>query len=162
MHACGPGHLECALALINAGAVVDMANNDGRTALMHACRSGHHECAQVLIEAHADLKLTNRGGQNALIMACDSPPSHFTQSERQGRIRCALALLAATAPIREPDSRDRAASLKFACQRLQLIEVALAMKHAIEDAPPLARVNALQTDAQGIVVIFARDMLLQR
>ena len=78
---------------------------------------------------------------------------------RQGKIRCALAILAATAPIREPDSRDRAASLKFACGRLQLIEVVLAMKHAIEDAPPLANAGALKSDAQDIVVSFAGEML---
>ena len=79
-------------------------------------------------------------------------------SHRQGRIRCALALLEATAPIREPDSRDRAASLKFAGERLQQIEVALASTHVIEDAPLLARANALQTDAQGIIVSFAGDV----
>ena len=73
--------------------------------------------------------------------------------------RCSSRIFEATAPIQEPDSRDRAASLKFACGRLQLIETVLAMKHAIEDAPPLANAGALQTDAQDIVVIFARDML---
>ena len=157
--ACIFGHHECARALIDAGAALDMVNDNGYTALMCACDCDHHECAQALIDAQADLELTNRGGQNALMIACESPPSWYTQSMRQGKIRCALAILAATAPIREPDSRDRAASLKFACGRLQLIEVVLAMKHAIGDAPPLARAKALQTDAQDVVVIFARDML---
>mgnify|MGYP001284894301 CR=1 FL=1 len=126
---------------------------------MVACILGHHECARALIDAHADLELMNRDGQNALMVACESPPSYATQTWHQDRVKCALALLEATAPIREPDSRDRAASLKFACDRLQLIEVVLATKHAIEDAPPLARVRDLQTDAQGVVVTFAGDML---
>jgi hypothetical protein len=33
------------------------------------------------------------------------------------------------------------------------------MKHAIEDAPQLAHVGVLRTDAQDVVVNFARDML---
>ena len=126
---------------------------------MVACILGHHECARALIDAHADLELMNRDGQNALMVACENPPSYYPQRVRQGRIRCALAILAATAPIREPDSPDRAASLTFACERLRLIEVVLAMKYSIEDAPPLANAGALQTDAQDIVVSFARDML---
>ena len=99
MWACAGGHHECARALIEAGAAVDTVNNHGNTALMLACRLGHHECAQALIDAHADLELTNRDGQNALMIACESPPSNLTQSQRQGKIRCALTIFAATAPI---------------------------------------------------------------
>ena len=131
----------------------------GMTALMLACYNGHHECAQALIDAHADLELTNRDGQNALMIACESPPSYYSQSQRQGKIRCALAILAATAPIEVADFPDQAASLKFACERLQLIEAVLSSTHVIEDAPQLASVRDLQTDAQGIIVSFAGDML---
>ena len=53
MYACGEGHLECAQALIEAGAAVDMVDNDGWTVLMHACNNGHHECVLALIEAGA-------------------------------------------------------------------------------------------------------------
>ena len=100
-----------------------------------------------------------RGGQNALMMACASPPSNLSQGRpqlRQDRIRCALSLLAATAPIQVADFPDQAVLLQFACQRLLLIEVVLAMMHTIEDAPPLARVNVLKTDAQGVVVMLVR------
>ena len=106
--------------------------------------------------------MVNNGGQTALMIACESPPSRFTQSQRQGRIRCALALLGATAPIQEADFPDRAASLQFAGQRLQLIEAVLASPHVIEDASPHASVRDLQrvqTDAQGVFVNFAGDML---
>ena len=166
MFACFWGRHECAQALIDAGAALDTENNIGSTALMLACEMGHLECAQALIEVQADLELTNRVGKNALMIACESPPpSWLTQSQRQGRIRCALALLGATAPIQEADFPDRAASLQFAAQRLQLIETVLASPHIIEGASPLAsvrdlqRVQRLQTDAQGFLVNFASDML---
>ena len=164
-NACISGHLEYALALIEAGAAVDMVNDNGRTALMCACYFGHHECAQALIDAHADLELTNRDGQNALIIACESPPSCLTQSQCQGKIRCALAILAATAPIEVTDFPDQAASLQFACERLQLIEAVLLSTHVIEDTPQHASVRTVrgfqkfQTDAQDIIVTFAGEML---
>ena len=145
--------------MIDAGAAVDMVDNEGRTALMWACNRGHHECAQALIDAQANLELTNRDGKNALMFACESLPLHYSQSQRQGRILCALALLEAMAPIQEADFPDRAASLQFAGQRLQFIETVLASPHVIEDSPLLASVRALQTDAQGVFVNFAGDML---
>ena len=163
--ACINDHHECARALIGAGAAVDMVDNNGKTALMRACDLGRHECAQALIDAHADLELTNRDGQNALMIACESPPSNYSESLRQGKIRCAVSLLAATAPVEVADFPDQAASLKFTCERLQLIEAVLASTestHVIVDASPLARVRALQTDAQDIVVICSRDILASR
>ena len=56
------------------------------------------------------------------------------------------------------DFPEQAASLKFSCDRLQHIETVLSSTHVIEDAPQLARVRDLQTDAQGIIVSFAGDM----
>jgi hypothetical protein len=160
MYACDSGHHECARALIDANAAVDTVDNYGFTALMRACDWGHHECAQALIDAGAAVDMVNNGGQTALMIACESPPPLWlTQSQRQGRIRCALALLEATAPIREAGFSDRAASLKFAGERLQLIEAVLASPHVIEDAPPLASVRDLQTDAQGVFINFASDRL---
>ncbi len=106
--------------MIDAGAAVDKVDNDGFSALMEACSSDHHECAQALIDVQANLELTNPDGQNALMIACESPPSYFTQRQRRGRAKCALALLEATAPIQEADFPDRAASLKFAGEQLQL------------------------------------------
>jgi hypothetical protein len=131
---------------------------------MKACVSGHYECTQALVDAQADLELTNRVGQNAMMMACESPPSYFTQSQRQGRAKCALALLEATARIHEAGFPDRAASLKFAVERLQQIEVVLASTHVIEDAavPLKARVLTLTADAQGVFVDLTRDVLIQR
>ena len=159
MHACNFGHHECAQALIVAGSAVDRVDYDGRTALMWACGSGHHECAQALIGARANLEVTSRDGLHALMIACASPHPRLPPSAGQGKARCALALLAATAPIREADFADWAALLKFAGERLQRIEIVLASTHVIEDAPLLARVKARKTDAQDIFAHFARDML---
>jgi hypothetical protein len=156
--ACRWGNHECAQALIDAGAAVDKADENGWTPLMHACNVGSYECTRALVDAHAELELTNLSGHNALMIACWSPPSYYLQSQCQGRIRCALAILEATAPIEEADFPDRAASLKLAIERLQQIEVVLASTHVIEDVPPLASVRALQTDAQDVVANFARDM----
>ena len=158
------GQQKCARALIDAGAAVDIVNYGGKTALVLACNFGSYECTRALIDAQADLELTNRDGQNALMIACESsparaqPPTYYTPSRRLGRIRCALALLEATAPIQEADFPDRAASLKFAGERLQLIEFLLAMKHINEDAPLLASMEARKADMQGVFVNFARDM----
>ena len=158
--ACEVGHHECAHALIDACAAVDMVDNNGNTSLMKACVIGRHECIRALIDAQADLELTNRHGKNALMIACESLPpySYYPQSMRQGGVRCALSLLEATAPIQVADFPDWAAALQFACGRLQLMEVVLA-SHVIEDAPQLANVRDLQTDAQGVIVNFAGDML---
>jgi hypothetical protein len=91
--------------------------------------------------------------------ASENPPSYYPQRLRQSKIRCALALLATTAPIQEAEFADWAASLQFACGRLQLIEAVLASPHVIEDAPQLVSVRDLHTDAQGVFVNFAGDML---
>ena len=75
---------------------------------------------------------------------------------------CALALLEATAPLREADFSDRVALLKLASERLQvlqLIEAVLASPHVIEDAPSLASVGALKAEAQDVFVNFASHML---
>jgi hypothetical protein len=129
VYACDGGHHECAQALIDAQADVELTNNqDGQNALMLACESPP-PCHQ--------------GGPERV---------------RPGRIRCALALLAATAPFREADFPDGAESLMIACARLRGIELALATEHAVENAPPVAsaeHLNLLKSDAHGIVANFA-------
>ena len=72
------------------------------------------------------------------------------------------ALLEAMAPIRGADFPDRAASFKYACERLRVLGEVLAASHVIEHASVLtvkARVVALTADAQGIVTDFARAVL---
>ena len=64
-------------------------------------------------------------------------------------------------PIRGADFPDRAASLAFACERLQLLGEVLATSHVIEHAavPVEARVVTLTADAQDIITDFARAVL---
>ena len=137
------------------------------------------ECARALIDARADVELTNREGVKALMVACKTPPvfrpvSHEPYDERQrreqrleetrqGKARCALALIEAMAPIGDDGevcSHDRAATLTYACERLGLLEVVLSTRHVITHTPvALARARALLADAQGIIAHFARDVL---
>ncbi|MBR5888302.1 MAG: ankyrin repeat domain-containing protein, partial [Akkermansia sp.] len=42
------GHTECVKLLIDAGADVNRANNEGRTPLSIAEKNGHTECAELL------------------------------------------------------------------------------------------------------------------
>ncbi|EOD12899.1 hypothetical protein EMIHUDRAFT_437237 [Emiliania huxleyi CCMP1516] len=46
--ACQNGHLECVRLLIEAGAAVSQARNDGATPLFAACHNGHLEVAKLL------------------------------------------------------------------------------------------------------------------
>jgi hypothetical protein len=83
------------------------------------------------------------------------------EERRQGKAWCVQALLEAMAPIRGADFPDRAASFKYACERLQVLGEVLETSHVIEHAsvPVEARVVTLTADAQGIVIDFARAVL---
>ena len=72
MQACKNGHEQCASALIETGAAVDVAANNGFTALMGACQYGHEQCACALIEAKAQLEAQQNGGFTALMFACQN------------------------------------------------------------------------------------------
>ena len=83
------------------------------------------------------------------------------EERRQGRASCVQALLEAMALIRGADFPDRAASFKFACERLLVLGEVAATSHVIEHAfvPVEARVVTLTADAQGNVIDFARAVL---
>ena len=104
MWACNRGHHECAEALVDAGAAVDMVSNGGWTALMEACEFGHHECAQALIEAGAAVDMVSNNGWTALMWACD-----------EGHHECALALMDAGATVDKVNNNGSTA-LMLACQ----------------------------------------------
>jgi ankyrin repeat protein len=55
-----------ARALLEHGAAVNAADNDGRTALMGAAVNDHPEVIALLLKHKADLKLTDKGGKTAL------------------------------------------------------------------------------------------------
>ena len=62
------GHREAVRALLEAGAEVDHADNDGCTALHAAAEEGHVEVIQTLLKAGADLNLRSHG-RTALLFA---------------------------------------------------------------------------------------------
>lgn len=62
-------HDELSLALIAAGAAVDLTDTDGRSALIEATAAGgQDEVARALIRRGADLNVQDRSGRSALIV----------------------------------------------------------------------------------------------
>jgi hypothetical protein len=55
--------------LMDAGADVSVANEQGNTALLLACKAGNLELATKLMEAGADVSVANKQGDNALLAA---------------------------------------------------------------------------------------------
>ena len=71
--ACGKGHLECAKALLGAGADINKQANDGRTPLMLAARQGRIEVVRELLKRGAKKELKNSDGKTAYdLAACAS------------------------------------------------------------------------------------------
>ena len=101
INACFWGHHECAQALIDAGAAVDVVANNRWTALMFACVRGHHECARALIEAGVAVDWVDTEGFTALMIACS-----------WGRHECARALLDAGAAVDQANNFGETALMK--------------------------------------------------
>ena len=58
-------------ALLEAGAALDMQNNQGMTALMKACQKGHEQVARALLEAKADPNKATEDGRTPLMAAAN-------------------------------------------------------------------------------------------
>ena len=63
------GHAAIVEALIQAGADVNKADNNGATALMIASEDGHAATVEVLIQAGADVDKAANNGATALMIA---------------------------------------------------------------------------------------------
>ena len=63
------GHEEIALALIDAGAEVDIPNNEGDTSLSTAAFLCHEEIVQALLEKGADVNRKNNKGESMVVIA---------------------------------------------------------------------------------------------
>lgn len=61
--------MEALKVLLDAGAKVNVTNNDGQTALMVAAENGKVHNARALILAGADINARNKEGQTALLLA---------------------------------------------------------------------------------------------
>jgi ankyrin repeat protein len=62
--------LEVVQTLLDKGAKVNAADNNGRTALMEACKGGNREVVQVLLDKRAEVNAKANNGTSALIEAC--------------------------------------------------------------------------------------------
>jgi hypothetical protein len=87
------GYLDCVCALLEAGAPVEQAMQDGATALMMACQNGHLDCLRALLEASAPVEQAMQGGTTALMWACT-----------QGHADCVRTLLEAGASVNTIDN----------------------------------------------------------
>jgi ankyrin repeat protein len=69
MLACAKGHTEVAKALIDKGADVNAANQNGWTALMGAASYGHLDIVKLLVERGADVNARHAYGYTGLKLA---------------------------------------------------------------------------------------------
>ena len=67
--ACRNGHADVARLLIEEGADVGQAMNDGATPLLMACLNGHDDVARLLIEKDADVGQAKNDGASPLLIA---------------------------------------------------------------------------------------------
>jgi hypothetical protein len=111
MAASQEGHLECARALLEAGADVAQARQDGFTALMVASSKGHLECMRALLEAGADVAQARQDGWTALMAA-----------SKAGHLDCMRALLEAGADVMQLTPNGNCA-LTYACKSLRMIQL---------------------------------------
>ena len=68
LHFCAYGHLECAKALLGAGADINKQDNSGRTPLMLAANNGKIEVVRELLKRGAKKELKNNDGETAYDM----------------------------------------------------------------------------------------------
>lgn len=109
-------HVVIIRRLMLEGALVDLRNANGWTALMLACNKGHLECLEVLLEFHASVKWTDRDtGESALMLAA-----------RKGYLPIVKKLLEHGASINEVDILGDTAILKAAeGHHLQVVDLLL-------------------------------------
>jgi hypothetical protein len=70
MLACQEGHRDVAELLLDRGADVGQAKQDGTTALILACEKGHRDVAELLLDRGADVGQADENGMTALMWAC--------------------------------------------------------------------------------------------
>ena len=70
--------------LIEAGAALDVRDENGLTPLHHAALNGYAECAKVLMNAHIDEGATNAAGQTALDLAVSAGQAEVATVLRRG------------------------------------------------------------------------------
>ena len=91
MKAASEGYDSCVQQLVEAGADVNLSDNEGTTALMHAALAGKDGCLSALLESGADVNRANEKGDTAL--------SLVVLSESENFIKCFEILIAAGADV---------------------------------------------------------------
>jgi ankyrin repeat protein len=92
------------MMLIDAGAHLNIINEDGQTPLHDVCLRGHESIARMLIDRGADLSVTDESGWSALHEACSSVDTHGIRDASRDIIRL---LILAGADTQARDSEDR-------------------------------------------------------
>ena len=134
------GHQQCISALLEEGADVDAANEQGETALIRAAKQGHEVCVVELISAGADVDSADEDGWTPLMRAAQhghekcvavligagSDVDAVVEGEwctplmmavQNGFVCCARALLEAKADVDATKEDDDYCALMFACER---------------------------------------------
>ena len=69
--ACQEGQVDAARLLLDNGAAVDRATEDGRTPLYVACENGHVDAVRLLLDQGADVDRATNNGSTPLYAACN-------------------------------------------------------------------------------------------
>lgn len=112
MHAILAGQENVALALIEAGADVDVRNQKGQTALLCAAENGHTSILSALIEADVNVHMHDREGNTALMLAA-----------RAGHLKAVQILREALVGVEERNKQGHTALM---------LAVAYDQKHIVE------------------------------
>ena len=119
-HAAARGDADLCRVLLDAGADVDKANEEGDTPLLLALRAGSVEVARMLMDAGADVNEVNDEGDTALMLAC-----------RAGNVEMATMMRAAGADVNKVN-RQGDTALLLSCQAGS-VELARMMRAAGAD-----------------------------
>ena len=118
------GHAECVRTLIQAGADVNSANNDGLAPLMEVVRTrgDNVECVNALVQAGADVNANDVNGFTPLMFAA-----------RNGHDKCVNTLIEAGAAVNKTNRNGRTALMNAVTKYSEDKEVVKALKEDSEE-----------------------------
>ena len=96
MKAVAEGYDRCVVALIHAGADVNIIDNTEQTALHWATCYGHDKCVQLLLDAAVDMNSKDKDGVTALLLAA-----------HEGQDTCLEVLIKAGADVNVANDMNR-------------------------------------------------------
>ena len=87
-------NMKCLRTLLEAGADVNIVDNNQNTALMYAAKWGNHDCVKMLLTAETDVNKLNKKGETAVICAA-----------KENHEACMELLLKSGADVNTQDNR---------------------------------------------------------